>query len=204
MKKVIFYGDSNTYGFDPADMYEQRYPYEQRWTTIVARELGGRYDVFPEGMNGRRLPDLNYDQTWLKKLIALTGEDGILCTMLGTNDLLVTLQPDAEEPSRKMEAYIRFLKKYLDPSQILIVAPPPVGSANSPDPMLRLYHRENLKMNAAFGKHAARQGVLFADASEWGIGLAYDQVHFSEEGHRTFASEMIRFWRCRLQFSEHV
>jgi hypothetical protein len=30
---------------------------------------------------------------------------------------------------------------------------------------------------------------MFADSSLWGIELAYDQVHFSEEGHRVFADK---------------
>ena len=51
MKSVLCYGDSNTWGADPAT--EGRHPYEQRWTTILARELGRDYLVIAEGLNGR-------------------------------------------------------------------------------------------------------------------------------------------------------
>jgi lysophospholipase L1-like esterase len=34
---------------------------------------------------------------------------------------------------------------------------------------------------------AHRLGVCFADAGAWDIGLAFDGVHFSEEGHLAFA-----------------
>ena len=50
-------------------------------------------------------------------------------------------------------------------------------------------------MNDGFREIASQQGVLFADASEWEIDLGFDQVHFSEEGHRTFAArttELVR------------
>ena len=39
---------------------------------------------------------------------------------------------------------------------------------------------------------ADRLGVFFADAGSWNIELAYDGVHFSESGHRTFSAELKR------------
>ena len=30
-------------------------------------------------------------------------------------------------------------------------------------------------------------GIDFADAGTWGVGLTYDGVHFSEQGHLAFA-----------------
>jgi hypothetical protein len=47
-----------------------------------------------------------------------------------------------------------------------------------------------VKMNDAFHAITKEQGVMFADSSLWGIELAYDQVHFSEEGHRVFAGKV--------------
>ena len=46
-----------------------------------------------------------------------------------------------------------------------------------------------------FREIASQQGVMFTDASEWGIDLGYDQVHFSAEGHRTFAGKMTELIR---------
>lgn len=34
---------------------------------------------------------------------------------------------------------------------------------------------------------ARRMGTAFADAGQWNIELTYDNVHFSEAGHRAFA-----------------
>ena len=189
-RKIIFYGDSNTYGYDPADPYERRYPYEERWTTIVSENLKDHFQVIPEGMNGRMLPEILYEQSYLMRLIRLAGHDGILCTMLGTNDILLTVHPDASATVRKMEQYIPFLKKHLDSSQILIIAPPLIGSGGTWNPLPENYYRESKRMNDAFRTIAAREGVLFSDASEWGIDLAYDQVHFSAEGHRMFAVQV--------------
>ena len=37
---------------------------------------------------------------------------------------------------------------------------------------------------------AERLGVRFTDAGAWDVGLAYDGVHFTEQGHRAFAEEI--------------
>ena len=39
---------------------------------------------------------------------------------------------------------------------------------------------------------AARLGVRFADAGLWGVALAYDGVHFTEQGHKAFAEGLYR------------
>ena len=194
-RRVIFYGDSNTYGYDPADPYRQMFPYDARWTTIVSKNLKDHFQVLAEGMNGRMLPAPPYEQSYLIKLISLSEGDGILSTMLGTNDILLTTQPDADIPIRKMEKYITFLKKHLNRSQILIFAPPLIGDRSIGDPLLERYRKESRRMNDGFREIALQQGVMFADASEWEIDLGYDQVHFSAEGHRTFAGKMTELIR---------
>ena len=40
-RQILFYGDSNTYGYDPADPYENRYPEEECWINILCEKLYG-------------------------------------------------------------------------------------------------------------------------------------------------------------------
>jgi len=51
MKTVLCYGDSNTWGYDPAT--QSRYPREVRWPRVLRKELGDGYLVIEEGLNGR-------------------------------------------------------------------------------------------------------------------------------------------------------
>ena len=189
-RKVIFYGDSNTYGFDPADPYERRFPEEKIWTTIVGNNLRSDLEMIPKGMNGRKLPDLRYDKSSLLLLTDQAAGSGLLCTMLGTNDILLTMDPDAEKAVRKMEVYLTFLLDILRRDQILIVAPPHIGSPGIRDPLFRRYYEESVRMNDGFRELADIYDVGFADASGWGVELCFDGVHFSERGHRIFAGKM--------------
>ena len=38
---------------------------------------------------------------------------------------------------------------------------------------------------------AERMGIRFADAGTWNIPLAYDGVHFTEQGHKAFAAGLL-------------
>ena len=38
---------------------------------------------------------------------------------------------------------------------------------------------------------AEQLGIRFADAGKWDIPLAYDGVHFTEQGHRAFAAGLL-------------
>ena len=56
MKKAFFYGDSNTFGYDPADYLTGRYPWQHRWTGILKDRFKGEWDIKVDGMPGRVIP----------------------------------------------------------------------------------------------------------------------------------------------------
>ena len=46
MPVVVAYGDSNTWGFDPAT--KTRFDKARRWTGVMARALGSGFEVIEE------------------------------------------------------------------------------------------------------------------------------------------------------------
>ena len=54
---VLAFGDSNTWGFDPASpgngAATLRHPYIQRWTTQLGEILDKQVHIIPEGLNAR-------------------------------------------------------------------------------------------------------------------------------------------------------
>ena len=51
MAVIVAFGDSNTWGYDPATA--TRFPPDVRWTGVMRRELGAGHSVIEEGLNGR-------------------------------------------------------------------------------------------------------------------------------------------------------
>ena len=104
---------------------------------------------------------------------------------MGTNDLLQGRSP--EQAAERLE---RFLSGYLlDRSKILLIAPPPVTlGAWVPNQQLI----DDSRTFAQLCQTLAEQlGIRFADAGKWDIPLAYDGVHFTEQGHRAFAAGLL-------------
>ena len=106
MRKAFFYGDSNTYGYDPAGYWGGRYPRSQRWTTIVAEGLAGKWEIAADGMPGRVIPAQGRALSYLADRLRAELPVDLFAVMLGTNDILGTLKPDAEKTTRDMEALI--------------------------------------------------------------------------------------------------
>ena len=52
--RVLCFGDSNTYGYDPRGFFGDRYDAEDRWVDLLAKQTG--WDVINLGANGREIP----------------------------------------------------------------------------------------------------------------------------------------------------
>lgn len=191
MKCVLFYGDSNTYGYDPRDPYDDRYPASVRWTDRLGRALEGRWEVISRGQNGRCVPSLPQMEGYLCSLIETGSPSGApdrFAVMLGTNDLLRTYRPDAAPAVRQMDALLSFLQTRFPEMERMLIAPPILFDGVRGDAFFLKCQEESRKLTAAYKKLAAETGTIFADAGRWGIEMSSDGVHFSERGHAQFAA----------------
>ena len=203
MKKAFFYGDSNTYGYEPAGYFGGRYPRAQRWTTILEEGLAGEWEIVVDGMPGRVIPAAGRALSYLQDRIRMELPLDLFAVMLGTNDLLGTLTPNAEKTTRDMDALITSVKE-LEIPQILLIAPPAIkltdlsfqaSYVRGDRSYAQRYQEEGRELTRCFRELAARRGILFADASSWELDYAFDAVHLSEKGHAVFGREMVRILR---------
>ena len=172
--KVICFGDSNTYGYDPRGYFGGRYDADSRWVDILAEETG--WTVCNMGQNGREIPAV---------APTFPADIDLLIVMLGINDLLQGRSP--EQTAEKLERFLAAIP--LDRSKILLIAPPPVTlGAWVPSPQLIDESRTFARLCQTL---AEQMGILFADAGRWDIPLAYDGVHFTEQGHKAFATKLL-------------
>ena len=175
--RIWCFGDSNTYGYDPCGFFGGRY--SSPWPELLAETTG--FEVINDGRNGRMIPQRTHEWDQFRRDAERYQAD-VLIVMLGTNDLLNGAS--AAETTARMEA---FLAHCIAP-RILLIGPPPMKrGAWVPDDQLV---EESKVLSRQFGSLAGRLGVWFADAGEWDIDLAYNGVHFSEEGHARFAKRI--------------
>lgn len=172
MKRILCFGDSNTWGFDPRSPFGDRYPPDVRWTG----QLGPRYQILECGQNGRRIPANSSS-------IHLPQPLDALVVLLGTNDLLSGCT--ADDTADRM---VRFLTSFHRPTTLLI-APPPLrpGAWITSDRQLE----ESRLLADAYRRLADQLHIAFADAAPWQVETLFDGVHFSPAGHHAFAAGLL-------------
>ena len=172
--KVICFGDSNTFGYDPRAYFGGRYDVDSRWVDILTAETG--WTVCNMGQNGREIPSA---------APAFPDDTDLLIVMLGTNDLLQGRSP--EQAAERLERFLVGIT--LDRNRILLIAPPPVALGEwVPSPQLIDDSHAFAQLCQAL---VERMGIRFADAGKWDISLTYDGVHFTEQGHKAFAAGLL-------------
>ena len=172
--KVICFGDSNTYGYDPRSYFGGRYGADSRWVDILAAQTG--WTISNIGQDGREIPS---------SAPTFPADTDLLIVMLGTNDLLQGCSP--QQAAERLERFLAAVP--LDRNKLLLIAPPPVAlEAWVPSPQLIDDSRAFARLCQTLAK---QMGIRFADAGRWDIPLAYDGVHFAEQGHKAFAAGLL-------------
>ena len=170
--KIMCFGDSNTWGYDPRGYFGGRY--DHPWPDILAGKLG--CTIFNWGENGREIP---------ARAVEFPADADLLIIMLGTNDLLQGVSP---------ETVCHRMKRFLEPlnrEKLLLIAPPTM-KVGAWVPSQKLID-DSKYLAKLYQTLAERLSVRFIDAGQWNVPLAYDGVHLTEEGHRVFAEELIEY-----------
>ena len=179
MLRIVCFGDSNTYGYDPRSCFGDRYGAEDRWVDLLAKQTG--YEVINAGANGREIP---WDPYALPLLPGHASVD-LFLIMLGTNDLLQGAS--AKNTANRMERFLKWLLSHH--KNILLAAPPPMkrGAWVPTDDLVS----ESIYLADEYALIAEKLNIAFVDTRHWNIELTFDGVHFTEEGHHTFANRLI-------------
>ena len=176
--RIMCFGDSNTYGYDSRGFFGDRYAGGDRWVDLLTKHTG--HDCINAGANGREIPRNPY----ALRLLEEHSPVDIFLVMLGTNDLLQGAS--AKEAATRMEAFLTPLLPRC--KQILLVAPPPMmrGAWVSTDKLVN----ESVQLAEEYKLLAEELNIPFVDTRHWNIELTFDGVHFTEEGHHSFAENL--------------
>jgi len=181
--RLLCFGDSNTFGYDPASFLGSRYKSEDRWVDILQAQTG--WEVINAGQNGREIPRRSFELESALQLINRHQPD-LLLIMLGTNDLLQGAGPD--ETAVRMEGFLMQLLPVC--KHMVLISPPPLkrGVWVTDDNLVET----SVRLARHYGVLARRLGIPFVDTSHWNLQLCFDGVHLTEEDHHLFAQNVIK------------
>lgn len=177
--RIVCFGDSNTYGYDPRSYFGDRYPASDRWPDLLEKKTS--WEIINAGVNGREIPRNPY----ALRLVREYAPVDVFLVMLGTNDLLQGAS--AEEAAHLMDSFLCQLLPHC--RQILLVAPPPM-KPGAWVPTQALVNA-SVRLAEEYARIAGIRGIPFLDTRGWNISLAFDGVHFTEDGHHAFADHLL-------------
>ncbi len=200
MKTVLCYGDSNTYGFNPAN--GMRYPDNIRWTGLLQYMLGSDYKVIEEGCNGRTTVFDDVIEPWksglpyLKPCLNTHKPVDIVVLMLGSNDLKECFHASAEEIADGAGQLVDVIKEFTELKQgfvpdIILISPPEIGEGITTSAFYGNFLENAIDRSREFPKYykkiADDKGCIFVNAAEHVEASKEDSLHLSPEAHKKLA-----------------
>ncbi len=188
-RKILFYGDSNTWGYRPGG---GRLPANRRYTTMVTRQA---MDVIPlvDGLNGRCsawdsavFPAELLGGATLSDSLKRAGAPDGLVIMLGTNDVMPPLNLKPAAVADNIRRMVRAARIMCADLSIMVVSPPPLGAQAVEDSAAQGGDREVLAADLAgpLDAMATEEGVFFLPGSSIvHVMDAEDGYHLADVGH---------------------
>lgn len=197
MKKVLCFGDSNTYGFIPEN--KRRYDENTRWTGVLKNILGSEYEIVEAGCNNRTaFSDNPYGEevTGYKILPKyLNSSFDIVILSIGINDAQPAYNADIETIKQGMESFVDLAKALSPNSNFILVSPARLSEAVLRNGYFsKLFDKKSVEKSMLYSslyeKIAADKGCIFVDWDKIAAVSEVDGLHFSAESHKKIALAM--------------
>lgn len=199
-KRVLFYGDSNTFGTNPEAGPNGRYPEKDRWPCLLSSSLHGKWAVLTDALPGRCIPSLQFEWENLYHCLQKHPFLDLFAVMLGTNDYLSIGHPDANAVGERFRCFIQQLRRGDSPLSltvpVLVIAPPYLDFHENC--WYRPYDTTDGSLSSALQNAVIDCGMeenqlLFLDSGAWKLPLCNDGIHLSAQGHHLFSHAVSAF-----------
>jgi lysophospholipase L1-like esterase len=193
MKTVLCYGDSNTWGYEPAS--GDRFSEDVRWTGVLARELGSEFRVIEEGLNARTtvredpVEEYKNGKDYLRPCLESHRPLDVVIVALGVNDLKARFFASASDAADGAGILVTIAQRSGagpdgSPPAVLLMAPPPVGRLTELAEMFAGAEEKSRGFARQYRRVAEKYGCELLDAGEQVRASDLDGIHLEVGEHR--------------------
>lgn len=194
MKRILCFGDSNTWGHNPVDCSRLERPWPK-----VLKELLPDCAVIEDGVCGRTTvfddptaPGKN-GITAFREIISNNERAELAVIMLGTNDTLNFYECDAKGSAEAVGVFVREWKNAFKDSDVLVISPIEIKDNALIHPIFKdLYNSGSIEKSKEFAKYysemAAEEGAYFMDAAKIAEASDIDGIHMEPAEHEKLAA----------------
>lgn len=203
MKKILCFGDSNTYGYTPATGV--RFDESTRWTGRLSALLEKEYLILEEGMNNRngffknpqsiKLCGVDYLPIYLQN-----HKDIDICILaLGTNDAQFFYNLDKQTVQNGLQSLTNSLLDANSETKIIIIPPVKI----QPNILNGIFSMQFDLSSAKriedtfeeYKNFAQTNGFYYLDLNEFVKPSEADGLHYSSDSHKIIAEKVAEFVR---------
>lgn len=202
MQTILFYGDSNTWGYNPDT--DDRYPPQIRFTGRLASMLPD-CQIIEGGMNGRTTAYQDPLEPWrngaahLPVFLKTFDPLDLVVLMLGVNDLKRRYRLSADEVVKGMQQLITIVQtpaiwRGRSRPRVLVIAQPPLNGQTLAGSQNEQFDQHSVacsvRLAAKFEALCTQNACCFLDAGQLGPITSSDGVHLSPENHASLATAL--------------
>ncbi|MBQ8635203.1 hypothetical protein IJ425_03525 [bacterium] len=199
MKKILCYGDSNTFGFNPKD--GSRFDENSRWSGILKNNFFEEFDVIEQGLNNRagfvdnpcgdEFCALKHFPEFFKNI----DEVEIIVLAIGTNDLQFAFDIDELTIENGLKLLVRLIK---EKNAKVILIPPVVLDERILNGYFSVqFNKESIlkskNISKIYKKIAQEFNCYYFDFNEFVIPSNFDGLHYDKNAHEIIAQKLTLF-----------
>jgi lysophospholipase L1-like esterase len=201
MRTVLCFGDSNTWGFDPAHPGE-RFDESVRWPGRLAQALAGEWEVVAEGLNGRTatvespVAEGRNGLAYLVPCLESHAPLDLVVIYLGTNDAGDRYALPAMTIANAVGRLVRTVRQseagrdHGTPG-VLVICPPPFGPVDPDGDFAHAPERAD-QFSKHFSALAATIGFELLDLRGVAHYSEIDGIHLDADGHAAVADAVLK------------
>lgn len=193
LKKILCFGDSNTYGYIPNN--GARYDKNTRWTGVLSLLSHGKFKIIEDGCNNRTAFAANpagkifTGYEILPEL--LTDDFDAVVLAIGINDTQFLYNLSSIEIASGVEKLINIVKVKSPQAKILLVAPSILTDDVLNGNFACLFDRTSIEKSRQlpllYQKIAEKQNIEFLDLNSVAKTSSLDGLHYAPEQHLKIA-----------------
>ena len=199
MAVIVAFGNSNTWGHDPAS--GTRFAADVRWPGVMAAALGADHQVIEEGLSGRTtvfddpIEPHRRGADYLPPCLRSHAPLDLVIIALGCNDLKGRFNVSAAEIAAGAERLVLLAQaEPIGPEgatpRVLLVAPPPVARLSGLADMFRGAEPKSRELAARYAEVAERRGIGFVDSGQFIRCSDLDGIHYEADQHALLGQAM--------------
>jgi lysophospholipase L1-like esterase len=192
MKRILCYGDSNTWGYDPEG--KDRFAPDKRWPGVLGKILGNKFCIIEEGLGGRTtvwddpIESYKSGRDYLIPCLETHRPLDLVILMLGTNDLKKRFSLSAYDVAQGIAVLVKIIQDSIagpnwQGPPILLLVPPPITVLTEFAELFEGAESKSLKLPEHYQRIARQMGCVYLDTGTIIRSSPLDGIHLEEASH---------------------